>query len=571
MSSSPANSTLRQTLPVQLLLVATVLAVYYPALLAGLHTLDDPGIVQLYSSSPPLSQVLLPGHGYYYRPLLELSFWLDNLCWGMEPGVMHLENVLLHCLNTLLVFGIARKVGRDGEGDVRVASAAALLFALHPVNVEAVAWIAGRPDLLLALFVLSACRFWLDWLSGTRPRDLAASLFFLLAALFTKETAIAAGAVFLVFALVWPGSATVRQRGLALCLIAAPPLVLVLFALLFRSGTSALSRFASLSGLDAATAAGDALSAVGFYARKLVLPVPLNFAIASVDPHYALLGAALIAGLLLLFRSFRLSAACFASAFLMVLPAVLVAVRQVAWTRFAERYLYLPCAFAALGVACLVAGRKPAQRKLLFAAAVPLLLALAAVDLQRTLLWGDKFAFFQDAVEKSPDFGSVHYELGAQLLKRGELPQAAEAFAMADRLNQRDSMRQLIKANLLAVAFAEEDYLKVRTLFFKTYSDKGAADADSLELLHRADSRRLPTVSGSDRVDLTRDILETLDLLDKKRYDPFWFYRSGQLMLSIGEKEKAAEFFSRAHRLAPADAHYRKPAELYLRNLGSVR
>ena len=86
-----------------------ILAVYYPAMLSGIHTIDDPGIFSLYSTSPSLATILLPGNGYYYRPLIELSFWLDNRLWGMEPVAMHLENILLHCVNSLLVFLLACK------------------------------------------------------------------------------------------------------------------------------------------------------------------------------------------------------------------------------------------------------------------------------------------------------------------------------------------------------------------------------------------------------------------------------------------------------------------------------
>ncbi|MBJ6751445.1 tetratricopeptide repeat protein [Geomonas anaerohicana] len=572
MISWDINITPRHTLFACLLLVSLILAVYYPALLSGIHSVDDPGIVNLYSSSPPLSQILLPGHGYYYRPLLELTFWLDNALWGMEPRVMHLENILLHCLNTLLVFLLARTACR-GQGDgvsFWAGILAAVVFALHPVNVEAVAWIAGRSDLLLTLFALAAWFVWLRWLSSPRWRDLALALLLLLAALLTKETALAAGGVFLLLALVWAGAASLRQRAGALGLMAAPALLVVLTALLFHSGTSALSRFSSATALRQWRALGDALVALGFYAGKLVWPLPLNFAITEADPRLAFLGALLLPALAWLFVRRRVAAAWFAAALLMVLPAVLVAVNQVAWTPYAERYLYLPCACSAVAVAPLVPMRLQASRPLLWALLGVLVLSCSAVDLKRTLLWQDKPAFFEEAVRRSPGFGSVYNELGGQLLQHDRVPEAAEAFATAQRFNKRESMRLLIKANLLGVAFAREDYLGVRTQFFQTFKTKQEANADFLELLQKADSRRLTTLSGEKKVALTLDILETLDLLGKKRYDPFWFYRSGQLCLAIGDKARAAEFFSRAYRLAPADSHYRQPAALYLRKLGSV-
>lgn len=107
---------------------------------------------------------------------------------------MHLENILLHCANSLLVFLLARKilVSQDNKTLV-IPLFAALLFALHPVNVEAVAWIAGRTDPLLALFVLSSCYFLLRWLDKPRWQDMTATLLMFGAALLTKETALAFG------------------------------------------------------------------------------------------------------------------------------------------------------------------------------------------------------------------------------------------------------------------------------------------------------------------------------------------------------------------------------------------
>lgn len=570
MRSWPNKITSRHTLFVHLLLIASILAVYYPAMLSGIHPLDDPGIVALYTSSPPLSQILLPGNGYYYRPVLEFSFWLDNFFWGMEPRVMHLENILLHCLNSLLVFLLARKACGGEEGELSWGGVlAAFLFALHPVNVEAVGWIAGRSDPLLTLFVLSACWFWLRWLAESRRCDLFASLLLFVAALLTKETALAAGAVALLLALVWPGSTPLKQRAWALGMMAAPALLLLIFALFFRSGTSGLSRFLSGGDLQWGHHLGHSLAATGFYLKKLVLPVPLNFAITEIDPRYAWLGAALLPALCLMFLCRLSAAAWFASAALVVLPAVLVAVKQVAWTPFAERYLYLPSAFFSIGVAALTGSRRKGVLNALLALMMTVLVAFAVASVQRTMLWGDKFAFFQDAVAKSPGFGSLYNDLGGLLLQRDQVDLAAAAFATAERLNQRDSIRLLIKANLMGVAFAKEDFNGVRNQFFKLFKEKNEAGPEFLDLLQKADSRRLNTLSGESKVLLTRDILETLDLLNKKRYDPFWSYRSGQLSLAIGEKAEAAEAFTRAYQAAPADAHYRKAAELYLRKLGS--
>lgn len=552
-----------------LLLLAVVLAVYYPALLSGVHSVDDPGIIELYSASPPLPQILLPGPGYYYRPLLELTYWLDNLLWGMQPRAMHLENILLHYANSLAVYLLARRVQGVAAGLFAVGPLlAALLFALHPVNVEAVAWIAGRTDPLLSLLVLSSFFFWLKWLAEPRRRDLSAALALFGAALLAKETALAAGGVLLLTALLWPGGATSRQRLGALALLATPALLLVCYAVSFRSGTSALSMFLTQGDTRPWQGLKESVTAFGFYAGKVVFPLPLNAAITGVSGWFALPGLALFPLLYWLRLRSKEAAILFTCAVIMTAPAVVVAVKQVAWTLYAERYLYLPLAFCALGlVAALRAAPQQLLRHLALAAA-GILAFSAFFTLQRTLLWKDKLAFTLDAIEKEPGFGSLYNDLGIIYLQRDEVEKAADAFATADRLNQRESMRLLIRSNLMAVDVVRGDHQKARELFFRLFKAKKDAPVRFLELLHQADTRKLQLLSGAQKVELARDLLETLDLLNQKRYDPFWLYRSGQLSLVTGDRKAAREFFSRAYRLAPADAHYREGARVYLTKLG---
>ena len=189
-------------------------------MLIGIHPVDDPGLFAKYSASPPLSNILLPGSSYYYRPVVELTFYLDNLLWGMEPVTMHMENIMLHCANTLLVYLLACKIYTDDES-LLVPLFPALLFALHPVNVEAVTWIAGRTDPLLALFVLSASYFWLRWLDNPRWPDMFATMTLFGVALLTKETALAFGAV-LLLTVVWNGTDTGRQRLSVVAMMVVP-------------------------------------------------------------------------------------------------------------------------------------------------------------------------------------------------------------------------------------------------------------------------------------------------------------------------------------------------------------
>lgn len=121
----------------------------------------------------------------FYRPLLHVTFMLDWLAGGGSTTAFHLTNVLTHLACVLLFFRFLLLVNCGKQG----AFACALVFAIHPLNVHAVAWVPGRNDTLLCMLALVACNCLLRYL---RSKDLG-WLFFhfasLVLALFTKETA----------------------------------------------------------------------------------------------------------------------------------------------------------------------------------------------------------------------------------------------------------------------------------------------------------------------------------------------------------------------------------------------
>ncbi len=559
-------------LVVPVVLVAVVLAVYYPAVFSGLHPIDDPWLVDKYSSSQSLATILLPGTGYYYRPLFELSFYLDNLLWGMSPGVMHLENILLHCANTLLVFFLARKVVQQGDSESSlIPLLTTLLFALHPVNVEPVAWISGRTDPLLALFVLSATYSWLHWLEQAVWQYLAISVLLFVAAILTKETAFFFGPVLFLFACCWPGAASRSQR-----LRVSASMVILVFLLLiivmkYKGEVSGLSRVIEIADFQIVQGAWNVLIAAGFYSKKLFAPFPLNFAINDVHQLYGLLGLGIPTLLWLRYRRDWLSGVFIISALLFILPATLITITHIAWTPFAERYLYLPSAFFAIGLTVVTNELKRKQQRLLMVVAATVLSVFALGTFQRIILWKDPISFFEDAVNKSPVFGSVYYSLGGELFKRGKIEPAAQAFATADRLNTRSSIRYPIKASIMGVMLAQGKLMEAHTFFYQTFKQKRDATTDFLELLLKADTKHLELLTGDEKTYLVHDMLETLQLLHNKKPDPFWLYRSGQLLLTIGDQSQAADYFHQSLISAPADAHYRGAASIYLQKLEHSR
>ncbi|MBI3786384.1 MAG: tetratricopeptide repeat protein [Deltaproteobacteria bacterium] len=137
------------------LLAALVLLAYYPAI-HGQFVLDDTWLLTnnpLIRASDGLLRFwnVLESHDAW--PMTNTSFWLEWRLWGMNPTGYHLTNLLLHVIEACLIWAILEKLSVSG------ALLAALLFALHPVNVESVAWISQRKNLLALLFSLLSILF----------------------------------------------------------------------------------------------------------------------------------------------------------------------------------------------------------------------------------------------------------------------------------------------------------------------------------------------------------------------------------------------------------------------------
>ena len=224
------------------LLAAIVLGVFYTALTAGINSVDDSHIIATYGmgAGKGLAEIFRPAGSYYYRPLVELSYYLDNLLWGMHPRFMHLENILFHLLNAVLVFLIARQVAAVWTvKSPWFPLASALLFAVHPINTESVTWIAGRTDPLAAIFIFSAIWCLLQCLIRDRVLYLWPALFLFVMGVLTKEIALCFLPVALLLVICWPVAARVRPTVLCVLIgIAAGAFLLVLAFVAFSRSFS---------------------------------------------------------------------------------------------------------------------------------------------------------------------------------------------------------------------------------------------------------------------------------------------------------------------------------------------
>ncbi|MFC1850453.1 tetratricopeptide repeat protein [candidate division CSSED10-310 bacterium] len=127
--------------------------------------------------------------GTIYRPLRTISFALDYHFWGLDPGGYHVTNVLWHILNSLLVLALIWKL----TGQIELALPTSLIFGLHPVHTEVVAWISSRGDLLFLFFFLSSFILFLHSIEIQEKQFLKSMIFYVLSltafvlGLFSKE------------------------------------------------------------------------------------------------------------------------------------------------------------------------------------------------------------------------------------------------------------------------------------------------------------------------------------------------------------------------------------------------
>ena len=155
---------------------AVAFAVYYGALSNG-FIWDDPIVLsnQL-SAFRSMKDVFFPPPGipqfgiHYYRPIIIVTLLIDRKLWGGTPFGFHLSVVLFHVINTILVYFIARLLFRRSRHADLGALIASLLFAVHPIHTESVSWMAGRSDVVAALFFFSSLLLYMYYSIGQRKR-----------------------------------------------------------------------------------------------------------------------------------------------------------------------------------------------------------------------------------------------------------------------------------------------------------------------------------------------------------------------------------------------------------------
>ncbi len=362
-------------------------------------------------------------HSYNWHPLTWLSHMGDVEVFGLEPRGHHLGNLVLHLLNTLLVYalfaGLTGARGRSGF--------VAALFALHPLHVESVAWISERKDLLSACFGLLAMLVWVRYVRDRAARAYWGALALFAAALLSKPMLVTLPFVLLLLD-VWPLERWRTRADLRGLLAEKAPL----FALSILSCLVTLSaQSGSISStIPLARRLANASLAYTGYLRRALWPADLAVIYPYPETVLALevlAAAGLVAGLTVV------AFACvkkrpYVTVGWLWFVGMLVPVSglvQVGYQPLADRYTYLPLiglgVIAAWGATELTRSR---WQQPLAALAVLLVLSWAAITRAQVSHWRDDLALFTRALSLGEGNFVASHAIG-MLLERGGNPVSA--------------------------------------------------------------------------------------------------------------------------------------------------
>lgn len=426
-----------------------VFVVYSPSLENGFVNWDDKTYVyeNRYLGLPALAFLKWAFTSYYFanwHPLTLVSYAIDYSISGLNPFVFHLSSVLLHCLDTVLVFFLCLALisasGAKVSGKAYWAAIiAALLFGLHPLRVESVSWVSERKDVLSAAFSLLALLSYLKYAGKKSVSWYAWTAAFTAAALLSKPMAVTLPLVMLILDY-YPLQRT-SVKTLAALVLEKTPFILMSAAVAAATILAQGERDAIWGSFSPLERAAMAVKAYAFYLQKTVLPsglAPLYPYPASVELlsfEYLLPAALLLALTFAAFRAGRLYIAVWAYYLVTLLPVIgfIQAGPQFA----ADRYSYLPLAgpfvLAGLAASEVIMGRAGgALRKSAVLLSVLVFAVLCALTVRQQSIWKDSVSLWDHEIRSYPGASPIaYYNRGMASVEKGRHIESIEYFTAA--------------------------------------------------------------------------------------------------------------------------------------------
>jgi hypothetical protein len=402
----------------------------------------------------------------YYRPMFTLSFMLDASLGKTSPLIYHTSNLIFHIIASCLVFLVLKKIGSKRL----LAFLAALIFALHPALTSAVAWIPGRVDSLLTIFVLASFIFFLNFFRsspsagwGRSPLSFILHLVFFGLAILTKESALLLPIILLIYLYLANSKKLISVK--TLLLIIAWTLTIWLF---WQLRSKALQTPLPIDLLTLTKTVLNNSSTLLVYIGKIVLPFKLSTYPVLKDSPLVLgwLGLAILAILFILSDKVRKNSLIFGLIWfvLFLLPSFAQAGSSSTFTPLEQR-LYLPMVGFLMIVLETNLFKNIIAGKFSNLAWIMVVLAfLSGITLLHSQNFKDRLSFWERAVKTSPSSAFARNNLGAIYYLDGRILEAGAEFQKALNKNSQEPM---VHNNLGLVLMAMEKEEQAEQMFKK--------------------------------------------------------------------------------------------------------
>jgi protein O-mannosyl-transferase len=358
-----------------------------------------------------------------YTPVATASYWFEWGWWQGRTVGYHVDNVLLHALNAALLWLVLSQLEIPG------ALIAALLFLVHPIAVESVAWIAERRNVLSTAFFLGSLASYLECQRAGNRRWYAAAVALLVFALLTKATVVVMPVLLLLLA--WWRNGGVSRRDVTAI---APFAVLALVAGLVRIWFEQHRAMGSidLQALTWAKRVSNAGVAIWFYIGKMLWPADLTliYPRLSASPWtagVAVVAIAVLVAVLIVGRRTWSRGPSIATAYLLVALAPslgLVNMSYLQHSNVADHFAYL----ALLSAAALAGAALARLRRLGWALGLTAVLALSAVTVSRAWYFGHPDELWRLTATQNPEAWTAHEHIALSLYHGSNIAAAAEEF-----------------------------------------------------------------------------------------------------------------------------------------------
>jgi tetratricopeptide (TPR) repeat protein len=379
--------------------------------------------------------IFLSGYPDNWFPLTRISHLLDYKVFGPNATGHHIVNVFFHVLAGLLLFAFLRRATRSRWPSAAVA----VLFLLHPLHVESVAWVSERKDVLCAVFWFATLLAWTRYAERPSKRRYLLALFLFALGLMSKPMIVTMPGILLLVDW-WP-----LKRSLSLRLLweKIPFAALAVGdAIVTYAVQHSVGAMASASELSISLRIENALMSVAIYIGKMFVPLglgilyPLPERIPVWQPILVGIALCVVTGLVLRFRRYPWLAVGWFWYLLTLIPVI--GIVQVGLQARADRYTYVPMIGMSILFAWTIAmllRRWPGAVSWAAVAGVAASLALAAATWTQIRYWHDTHALFRRSIEVEPqNYVALGY-LGLELSHdEATYPEAMSAYEAAIRI-----------------------------------------------------------------------------------------------------------------------------------------